>query len=125
MLFRSHALRCIPITPSRSTQKYCQSFSKPTQEHNILRHIERKYGKHVQFAPYINGLWVRDIGFYIIDVIKPKLKYSSRTMRTIENKQRANQEKKGKSNLKRYLRFEICEFDKKYQLKSDDVILLK
>ena len=125
MLSNTHALRCIPITPSRSTQKYCQSFSKPTQEHNILRHIERKYGKHVQFAPYINGLWVRDIGFYIIDVIKPKLKYSSRTMRTIENKQRANQEMKGKSNPKRFLRFEICEFDKKYQLKSDDVILLK
>ena len=114
MLSNTHALRCIPITPSRSTQKYCQSFSKPTQEKNILRHIESKYGKHVQFAPYLNGLWVRDIGFYIIDVIRPKLKDSSRTMRTKENKQRANQQKKGKSNLKRFLRFEICEFDKKY-----------
>ena len=69
--------------------------------------MESKYGEHIQYAPYVNGLWVRDIGFYIIDVIRPTLRDSSRTMRTIENKERANQRKKGESMIMRFLRFEI------------------
>ena len=106
MLNNTHALRCIPITQSRATEKYCHPFSKP-KEQNMLSHMESKYGEHIQYAPYVNGLWVRDIGFYIIDVIRPKLRDSSRTMRTIENKERANQRKKGESMIMRFLRFEI------------------
>ena len=91
MLSSTHALRCITINPYRNTNKYCYPFTNSRQSEDIYENFN---GQHVQYIPYVNGMYVKHLGSHIIDVIRPQLRDSTKSIREVENKKRGNE--KGK-----------------------------